>query len=139
MQVFLPSSSFSECARVLDMRRLGKQRVECKQILMALRGETKAWVNHPVVKAWRGYEHALSSFAIFICTEWINRGYKDSLLPYFKESYQSSADHPKIPDFVFDPEVNRMYRRILTHKNPEWYGQFWDEEPLEKCDYSLLV
>lgn len=36
MQTFLPYPSFDLCARVLDDKRLGKQRVECLQILKAL-------------------------------------------------------------------------------------------------------
>lgn len=36
MQTFLPYDSFKKSARVLDQRRLGKQRVECLQILGAL-------------------------------------------------------------------------------------------------------
>lgn len=36
MQTFLPYADFAECARVLDDKRLGKQRVECLQILKAL-------------------------------------------------------------------------------------------------------
>lgn len=36
MQTFLPYSNFSASARVLDDKRLGKQRVECLQILKAL-------------------------------------------------------------------------------------------------------
>ncbi len=102
---------------------------------MALRGETKAWANHPVVKAWRGYEWALVQYAIAICKEWRQRGYKDTVLDYFTKIETVTTG---LPQFVIDPEVNRMYRCILTHKNSEWYGQFWDEEPLEKCDYELL-
>lgn len=105
---------------------------------MALRVETKAWANHPVVNAWKWYEWALVQYAIAICKEWRNRGYRDSLLPYFEQELQYETWRLS-PNFTANPEVNRMYRRILTHKNPEWYGQFWDEEPLEKCDYSLLV
>lgn len=41
MQTFLPYKSFVKSAACLDMRRLGKQRVEAKQILMALTGESK--------------------------------------------------------------------------------------------------
>lgn len=40
MQTFLPYKDFAECARVLDDKRLGKQRVECLQILNALRPPT---------------------------------------------------------------------------------------------------
>lgn len=111
---------------------------------MALRGETKAWANHPVVKAWRGYELALASYGFSICLEWRKRGYKDVLIEYFNQKMEifdgcySIVPKYTTPHFISNPEVNRMYRRILTHKNPEWYGQFWDEEPLEKCDYSLL-
>ena len=33
MQTFLPYSSFTESAKILDWRRLGKQRVEGMQII----------------------------------------------------------------------------------------------------------
>ena len=36
MQTFLPYPDFQISASVLDYRRLGKQRVECKQLLTAL-------------------------------------------------------------------------------------------------------
>lgn len=36
MQTFLPYPDFAECARVLDDKRLGKQRVECVDILRAM-------------------------------------------------------------------------------------------------------
>ena len=36
MQTFLPYRGFTESARVLDTRRLGKQRVETIQVLRAL-------------------------------------------------------------------------------------------------------
>jgi len=55
MQTFLPYVNFAESAKCLDYRRLGKQRVEAKQILDVLNGKTTAWQNHPCVKAWKGY------------------------------------------------------------------------------------
>jgi hypothetical protein len=36
VQTFLPYSDYATSARVLDYRRLGKQRVETKQILLAM-------------------------------------------------------------------------------------------------------
>ena len=36
MQTFLPTKNIRTTAKQLDYRRLGKQRVECKQILNAL-------------------------------------------------------------------------------------------------------
>ena len=38
MQTFLPYPSFEESAKVLDWRRLGKQRVEGMQIINAISG-----------------------------------------------------------------------------------------------------
>ena len=43
MQTFLPVADFTESARLLDNPRLGKQRVECLQVLRALTGSA-AWV-----------------------------------------------------------------------------------------------
>ena len=46
MQTFLPYKSFNKSFKVLDYRRLGKQRVEAMQILNVLLGrrKTKGWV-----------------------------------------------------------------------------------------------
>ena len=64
MQTFLPYPDFKKTAKCLDYRRLGKQRVECKQILNALQkrkgGITKGgWVNHPATKMWEDDFQAL--------------------------------------------------------------------------------
>ena len=65
MQTFLPYADFKETAKCLDMKRLGKMRVEAMQILMVLTGlnKGKAWTNHPAVKMWRGYEAALAEYS----------------------------------------------------------------------------
>lgn len=77
MQTFLPSTSFHQSAKWLDNARLGKQRVECYQILKALTDPSYGWQNHPAVKMWRGHEMLLTVYAIDICNEWTSRGYKD--------------------------------------------------------------
>ena len=61
MQTFLPHESFKKSLKVLDWRRLGKQRVEAHQVLNVLLGrtETKGWINHPITRMWDGYEQAL--------------------------------------------------------------------------------
>lgn len=70
MQTFLPYADFAKSAQVLDYRRLGKQRVECLQILNALTGKSTGWVNHPVVRAWKGHELSLCCYGLRVCTEW---------------------------------------------------------------------
>lgn len=49
MQTFLPYPDFRATAKVLDRQRLGKQRVETKQILLALErpGTPTGWGRHP--------------------------------------------------------------------------------------------
>lgn len=77
MQTFLPFEDFTECAKVLDYRRLGKQRIESCQILNTLAGNSKGWINHPAVKMWRGYENVLIKYNLAICKEWVAKGYKE--------------------------------------------------------------
>jgi hypothetical protein len=76
MQTFLPYESYAASAEVLDNKRLGKQRVEVLQLLKALAGESKGWVNHPAAKMWRGREFWLSIYGICVCDEWLSRGSK---------------------------------------------------------------
>lgn len=56
MQTFLPYPDFAQSAKVLDRQRLGKQRLEVLDIINALLCIKQGWKNHPIVKAWRGYE-----------------------------------------------------------------------------------
>lgn len=81
MQTFLPYVNFYESAKCLDYRRLGKQRVQAKQIYDILTGNTKskAWSNHPATKMWSGYEDALALYYNEIVVEWIARGYKNNM------------------------------------------------------------
>lgn len=101
MQTFLPYADFAESARVLDYRRLGKQRVEVKQLLLALGvpvGEhipkQSSWINHPAAKMWRGFEESLAHYGVCICREWRVRGYNDTLLPQFEALVRDSTSPP---------------------------------------------
>jgi len=47
MQTFLPYPDVEASARVLDTKRLGKQRVECLQVLRGLTIPTYGWCHHP--------------------------------------------------------------------------------------------
>ena len=128
MQTFLPYSDFKQTAQCLDYRRLGKQRVEAKQILMALLNLTnsKAWRNHPATKMWRGHEGALAKYAYTICDEWIQRGYKDSLKDFFHQ-YMSTLDTTN-PDWLGDEELHSSHRSNLLRKDSNYYSKYnWSE------------
>lgn len=137
MQTFLPSPSFMESAQVLDYRRLGKQRVECKQILQALGKTSGGWVNHPATKMWRGHEWALASYAAQVCVEWRARGYKDSLLPYFtdimdrlEEDGVDPRDPRTLPHWLGNEELHASHRGNLLRKDFVFYSKYnWTESP----------
>lgn len=134
MQTFLPSPSFTASARFLDNQRLGKQRVEAKQILIALdvsvgehRGNTASrWRNHPAVKMWRGFEPALARYAATVCQVWRQRGFRDTLLEQFESI---CGDEPCLaPPWLGFDAVHSSHRSNLLRKFPEWYGRFgWSE------------
>jgi hypothetical protein len=127
MQTFLPYPTFKDSARVLDRARLGKQRVETKQILNANFGLSKGWVNHPAAKMWRGHELALAQYGLAICNEWLFRGYKDSLAGDFY-TLTFDLEDTGLPPWWGDERVHSSHRSNLLRKNPKWYGQFgWQE------------
>lgn len=130
MQTFLPYADFSQSAKVLDRARLGKQRVECKQILRALRGETKGWVNHPATRMWRGFETALAWYGLACCMEWAARGYNDSLARYFAEMAGHVTFEEAIkPEWLGDPAFHRSHQSNLIRKLPEHYGPLFPGVP----------
>ena len=131
MQTFMPFMSYQKTAECLDYRRLGKQRVETKQILQCLLGEgSLGWANHPIVEAWRGYEESLAVYGLYICSEWRLRGYQDGLSPYFQVQRLRLRDGEHYwtehPPWVENPVVNRAYQRVLTWKDPEHYEEIFD-------------
>jgi hypothetical protein len=70
MQTFLPYPDFSGSALVLDVKRLGKQRVEAIQVLRGLVVPGYGWPHHPAVKMWQGYEEALVRYGLDMCAVW---------------------------------------------------------------------
>ncbi len=124
MQTFLPCASFEETARILDYRRLGKQRVEGLQILNII---TKpdyvgSWMHHPAVKMWRGYDMALKLYVNTMIAEWIRRGYRNTM-----QYYDIHTDELLYPWWLGDPRFHDSHKSNLLRKYPEYYRQFgWD-------------
>lgn len=130
MQTFLPSADFSLSASLLDYRRLGKQRVECKQILLALDKTSGGWVNHPAVKMWRGHRASLAYYGFVMCSEWIARGYNDSLRPYFVDEYQRAAAVSHFqPDWLGDSAFHLSHQSNLVRKDAAFYAPLFPGVP----------
>ena len=126
MQTFVPLTNFQEIVECLDMRRLNKQRIESMQILKALSGLTKGWVNHPAVKMWKDYEPALEMYMNYCIREWVNRGYKNTMK---YSSIGFNLSDIELPNW-WDGKIHSSHRKMLLFKNFEYYNQFgWQEKP----------
>lgn len=129
MQTFLPHADFKQTAHDLDYKRLGKQRVEAWQILDAIKrkksGQTKgAWLNHPCITIWYNHEVALIEYSIEICKAWIDRGYRDTMLPRFEQQldeYLMAGFDSTRPRLVGDERFHVSHKSNLIRKLPEFY------------------
>lgn len=136
MQTFLPYDSFIRSATCLDVKRLGKQRVETLQILNALMGKSKGWVSHPATKMWRGHEAGLSSYGIVVCRVWQMHGFYDTCM--HKIQALVSPDPKDLPEWFGDETFHNSHKSNLLRKEPNHYSQFnW--EVTDDLDYYWPV
>lgn len=121
MITFLPYSDFVKCVKVLDTKRLMKQRVEAYQIINILTGKTKskAWVNHPAIKMWKGYVSLLKVYFNTIIDEVERRNYKNSLLRY------SINQKIKYPWWIGYTPFHKSHQGSLLRKNYKHYSKYF--------------
>lgn len=133
MQTFLPFSGFEDSARALDVRRLGKQRVEVIQVLRALTRAGYGWGNHPAVLMWRGHEEALASYGLSCCQVWTDRGFADTCAGTIGAELASLgvtrvrtqaelAAAGALPGWLGEDAVHRSHRSSLIRKDPGHYA-----------------
>lgn len=109
---------------VLDRQRLGKQRLEARQIVSALRSGG-GWRNHPATRMWRGHEAALLFYGDVMIREWVRRGYV-STMPEALPPLESIV----MPSWLGGEEFHAAHRAVLLLKDPTHYSQFgWTETP----------
>lgn len=121
MQTFLPYSDFKKSSKILDYKRLGKQRVEAMQIYKALTEEDYGWAHHPAVKMWKGYEKALLQYGLIMCREWIIRGYKDNLSSWFIQQIYKHKERMKYPPWLGNELFHRSHQSNLLRKDRKFY------------------
>lgn len=129
MQTFLPYADFSESARVLDTKRLGKQRVEVLQILNALLNpDAKGWKNHPATVQWKGFEGALAAYGVAVCDEWIARGFNDTCRE--KILNLAKIEGYTTPPWLGREDIHSSHRSRLLAKDFEHYSKWgWNDDP----------
>jgi hypothetical protein len=141
MQTFLPVPGFAESATLLDVRRLGKQRVETIQVLRGLTRPGYGWRHHPAVKMWLGYTEALVRYGLEMCAVWTAGGRGDTcavtlageLAEYSGARARTEAelrDAGELPPWLGWEEFHRSHRSSLVRKDPAHYGPlFPDADP----------
>lgn len=123
MQTFLPVACFKSSAQMLDYRRLGKQRVECLQLIRAITGYSTGWANHPAAHMWQWNVTALMRFHDICIDEWVRRGYRNTMPKFEVRSYT-------MPIWFGDDDFHSRHRAALLAKDPEHYQKFdWKEQP----------
>lgn len=71
---------------------------------------------------WTGYEEALKLYQNFTIQEWIDRGYKNTML--FEELDYKNITLPK---WFGNKEFHRSHRSNLLRKDFEYYSKYFDE------------
>ena len=116
MNVFVVGSPL-ETAMCLDSRRLNKQIIECKQIIKAINGETKAWANHPATLQYKNHMDWL------ICYTHCLEEYRGGFIENASVEDQNAIKYT--PDWHTEEYITQMKRRLYT-KNNNYYYQ-WKE------------
>ncbi|CAH6418213.1 Hypothetical protein HVR_LOCUS80 [uncultured virus] len=138
MMTFIVIGDFILNAQLLDDQRLGKQRVEARQIINAIQNGGKriidpstgmnravlgGWVNHPIVIAWRPFVTALKYYTNCIIMEWVRRG-NNNTIPLFE-----------LPSLIMMPwwvkwdRLHQSHRAMLYRKNPFYYYNKFTIDP----------
>ncbi|MGN6130415.1 MAG: MSMEG_6728 family protein [Nocardioidaceae bacterium] len=149
MQTFLPYPDFEASARALDPKRLGKQRVECIQVLRGLVRPGYGWRHHPAVTMWKGHEEALARYAYTCCEVWTERGFADTCAATIAADLREAgvtrvrtqaelADAGALPSWLGDEAFHRSHRSSLLRKDPDFYGAVFTDVP-DDLDYVWPV
>lgn len=142
MQTFVPINSFNQSAHVMDLRRLGKQIIECQQIFKALSMPDYGWQSHPAVKMWRGHRGALLNYTAAFNKEWKFRRGKDhgayvNLLSIASEYFLDDSEYD-MPKWWGVYEVHQSHQSNLVRKDPEHYEKYFPSVPRD-LDYLWPV
>ncbi|OLF06091.1 MSMEG_6728 family protein [Actinophytocola xanthii] len=137
MQTFLPCVDFAATARVLDQRRLGKQRVEAIQVLRALTVPGYGWRHHPAAAMWAGYEEALVRYGLVVCDAWTERGHADTCAATLRadlglvavRDQAELAAAGELPPWLGDPALHRSHQSALVRKDAEHYRPLFPDVP----------
>jgi hypothetical protein len=142
VQTFLPFADFERSARALDLRRLGKQRVETIQIIRALTWPGYGWANHPAVLMWKGFEEALGRYGLTCCDVWTEAGFGDTCALTITtdlraagvdrlRSQQELATAGELPPWLGQEPLHRSHQSSLLRKDEAHYRPLFPDAPVD--------
>ena len=148
MQTFITNRpEFGWGVAQLDQKRLVKQLLEARQIMSALAGDTKGWLNHPATKMWRGKEDLLYKYSVAVALEMSERKYTYENNLFTISTTYSSILNDKVAPTNKRFSLHDLSRIIYTHrgrlyeKDPEhyWYWHIYSDYKkhvcCERCNY----
>jgi hypothetical protein len=125
MQTFVPYADFQKSAKVLDYRRLGKQRVETLQLVRCNLEVSLGWKNHPAAKMWANNINGLIAYGVAMCDAWLDLGYKDTC----RDKLLSYGE-----------AVHSSHRSNLLRKDLAFYSQWgWTDDPAAPYIWPEIV
>ncbi len=148
VQTFLPYPDFLASAKVLDQKRLGKQRVETVQVLRGLITPGYGWRHHPAVKMWRGYEEGLIRYGLDVAAVWTATGRADTTVATLLADWgrgpeirtqEVLAQAGELPPWLGDEDVHRSHQSALLRKDPELYRPLFGPEVPDDLPYVWPV
>lgn len=129
VNTFLPFSDFKKCAKVLDSKRLLKQRVEAYQIINIIykkkNNEKCGFINHPAVIMWIDNVDALKLYCNEMILETIHRNYKNNMKLY------KIKNKPIMPWWLGYECLHYSHQASLLRKNPTYYIKYFYNLPNE--------
>lgn len=141
MQVFRPYIDPVASAKVLDNLRLGKQRVEAKQVMLAilrklglLNDNKRGWLNHPIVLLYfndgKPYINDLVNYFNAVVKEWVSRGFENNVALSDIANLLSKVDGSE--GTPVNEVMAREYRRVLLLKDPCHYIRVFSPEEIDE-------
>lgn len=111
-----------------------------------------AWEHHPIVKMWKGHDYAILQYGLAMCSEWVKRGFKDTLARKFcrevagdgcfeeedsKTNNKIKDEYVKYPSWIFDKELQLSHQSNLVRKLPEHYRKYFPNVP-DNLEYKWV-
>jgi len=123
VNTFITYSDLKKNFKILDYKRLGKQRLEAKQILNVLEGKQEGYKNHPIVKMWQDHIPGLKVYLNYCIDEWVSRGYNNTMQKETIDLSENDVDNEidLLPWWCFNKQVQNTHKASLIRKDPDYY------------------